>query len=150
MLSLALRLFIAAKMNPAAWDAIIPHGPKYSAGAIHVFASQIVKSVSESIENPQTSRQLESLGGTLYTSGVGAMSYDDDNWCGTPYPHHHFVLEPEPSPWFEQTIIQSKSNSFYGGILSIVAQSISNKQVASELSEISGKLMGETRMANVM
>lgn len=145
--SIAMRLYIYAKI-PAAWDAVVPMGPKFSAGAINVVGSQIVKSVSQSIQNRELGETLNSLGKELYSEGVSSMSYDDDNWCGTPpipLPHHIF-LEPIPHPWFENIAVASTLNKrYYGGVLSIIAQTILNQRVASQLQDIANKLMTSER-----
>lgn len=138
-------VLLLAKKHPQAYDAIYPHGPKFSIGAIDVLASQILKSISQSLANRQTGKALGGLAKQLYSGGVSVMSYDDDNFCGTPYPlPHHIYFDPQPVPWFTGVVKQDKQalQNYYGGVISIVAQVVSDDKIASALDRISKQLIG--------
>ncbi len=138
-------VLLLAKKYPKAYDGINPHGPKYSKGAIDVFASQILKSISQSLENRETGKALGGFAKQLYSGGVSAMSYDDDNFCGTPYPWpHHIHFDPDPDPWRVRIDKQDKQavQHYYGGVISIVSQVVSNDKIASALDRISKQLIG--------
>ena len=138
-------ILLLAKKHPQAYDGIYPHGPKYSIGAIDVLASQILKSISQSVANPQTGKALGGLAKQLYSGGTSAMSYDDDNFCGTPYPFpHHIYFDPEPNPWFPGIAKQDKQalQRYYGGVVNLVAQVVSDDKIAASLDRISKQLLG--------
>lgn len=139
-------ILLLAKTNPAVYDVVFPHGPKYSKGDIDVFASQILKSISMSLENRQTGKVLCGLAKQVYALGFSAMSYDDDNFYGTHYPIHHINFDPEPNPWFEGRILKQDkqaANLYYGGIISIVSQVVSDQKIAAQLSKIGSGMMGQ-------
>jgi len=144
MLQLTLRLYIFARLNPAIND-IINQGIKYSKGTITVAASQIIKTISVSLKDEETGRELGSLSKELYAEGVSGMDYDDDNWCGT-LPHHIHYFDPIPNPWFEQIekLNVQNENQHFGAILNIISETISNQKIASQLKEIGDKLIAQS------
>jgi hypothetical protein len=92
--SFLLFLSSIGKLNLAALDALIPHGPVISVGARDAMASMIIKSIAREVKGAKLTQELNGLGKKLFTAGAKAMSYNDDDWCGTP-PHR---FGPDPIP----------------------------------------------------
>lgn len=155
LLSNSFWLYMVAKIKPEAWDAIIPHGPKVSIAARNVFSAMVIKSVARGIEDPELSYELDKLGKSLFEEGASGMSagYDDDNWCGTIYPHW-----PIPGPRFDFESLMLGSafgdevglnpqplpphgEKYLGGVLSIIAGAVSSKEISSKLNSISAQLL---------
>lgn len=122
--------------------------PKYSKGTLDVIGAQIIKSIAFSVEEPSVKDELNKLGLQLYSSGTKTMSYDDEWYCGNgPHPIPHFgtagpffnpsevELNPQPLP---------PRSKYYGAILSVVAESISDNRIVSALHEISNRLIQES------
>ncbi len=147
----SILLYLYARINPAIWDVIVPMGPKYSHGTLNVIGSQVVKFVAQSIKQKALGKSLNAIGRQLYSEGITSMSYDDDNWCGTPpipFPIHHHIFDIDPAslPWLEHFERDKKLNDrYYGGILSIVSESISNEKIASQLQRIAKQLSKSSR-----
>ncbi len=138
--------FLYAKLDPSIWDAI-PQVPKYSRGTLNIIASQILKTIASSIKDESLKAELNKLGSAIYNTGAQAMDYDDDRWiCGNniiPFPFPHFgssefvfdpselELNPQPLPprW-----------KYYSALISIVADSIEDRNIASALTELGNKL----------
>ena len=157
----AFLIYLITKVKPEAWDAIIPHGPKISVGTRDVASSMIIKTVAKAIVDPKLSYELDKLGKSLFEQGTTTMSasYDYDDWCGTPYPHHW----PLPFPFFEfeQTAFTSIADEvmlnpqplpphdqrYFGGVLSLVALSVSSKEIGAQLNKISEQLLKEQKRA---
>jgi maltose-binding protein MalE len=134
------QLYLYAKIKPEMWDAVVPMGPKYSKGTLDVIAAQIIKTVAGLINSKPIRAELNDFGTKLFSSGLSAMSYDGDDWpCGNGLiPKPHFIttglldaVNPQPQP---------PTSNYYGSILSLVAETISNKEIAAGLAKLSARL----------
>jgi hypothetical protein len=110
MIDLVRLLAVLARINPAVWDAIIPHGPVLSGAS----AFEAVSKASEVELNPQPLPPRQQLllasatvahdvalaavtaeaAGTEAASRIVGRAVDD--WCGTE--PRHFPI-PWPGPW---------------------------------------------------
>jgi hypothetical protein len=138
-----------ARLNPRLWEIIHPHVPKVSIGTRDVMASMIIKAIVPEITDAKMAKELQAMGKRLFTSGTKSMSYDDDDWCPTrprpiPYPDpipwtslfsgiEDVMLNPQPLPPREQT--------YYGGLLSVLAEAVSQKEIATSLQRIGTALL---------
>jgi hypothetical protein len=137
----------AARLNPAIYDAIHPQGPVLSEGTRNVMASMVIKSIAKKINDPNAATELQWVGRSLFETGTQSMSYEDDDWCGTPYPHRfgpHYqsqflnfgeevMLNPQPLPPHEQT--------YYGALLIMLADAVSAEKPKSILRNIGASIM---------
>lgn len=145
-------LVIMSRLNPQMMDALIPHGPVISTGTRHVMASMIIKSVANSLTAGSARTELEGAGKKLFDSGVQTMSYDDDGWCGTPYPHRFpHIFEPVPVPWIfnlgrEELMLNPQplppdEKAYYGSILTLLADAVTLEGMPEMLKKIGASMM---------
>ncbi|MGZ3764181.1 MAG: hypothetical protein ACXVA2_05935 [Mucilaginibacter sp.] len=141
----ALRLYLYARIKPEIWDAVVPMGPKYSEGTLNVVAAQVIKTISHHTREAGLKDELNEIGEKLFSSGSSQMSYSEDDWrCGNvplPIPHFGFAgvfsiadeveLNPQPLP-----------PRYFGAILSLVAESVSDTRIAATLKGIAAKQLG--------
>lgn len=140
-----------ARLNPKLWDLIHPHVPKISVGTRDVMAAMIVKAIVPCVKDPTRSRELENVGKRLFGVGVKGMSYEDDDWCPTrPRPK----LGPDPIPWsifseFDDVLLNPqplppKEQFYYGGLLTVLSETVSSKEIAKSMNKIGEALMETT------
>ena len=141
----------AAKLNPAIYDAIHPQGPVLSEGTRNVMASMVVKSIAKNVKDLDAAKELQWIGKSLFETGAQSMSYEDDDWCGTPYPHHfgpHYqseflnfgeevMLNPQPLPPHE--------HAYYGALLVMLADAVSMEKAKGILRNVGTSLMNSSR-----
>ncbi len=142
-----------ARLNPKLWEIIHPHVPKISIGTRDVMAAMIVKAIIPCVKNPRAARELDGVGKRLFTAGVKGMSYEDDEWCPT---RPHPKLGPEPIPWsifskFDEVLLNPqplppREQFYYGGLLTVLSETVSSKEIAKSLNRIANTLM-ETNVA---
>lgn len=145
----ALLAFLARR-NPQIWEIIHPHVPVISEGTRHVMAAMVIKSIAGEISNQETAVDLQETGRKLFSHGIKGMSYDDDGWCGTPWPHHIPVPVPDPDPWNwifrgDEDMLNPQplppKSSYYGAILTLLAEAVSYRDMAGKLREIGASLI---------
>lgn len=140
-----------ARLNPKLWEIIHPHVPKFSVGTRDVMAAMIIKANIPCVKDPAKSRELGSIGKRLFAVGVKGMSYDDDDWCPTrPRPQ----LGPEPIPWsifseFDEVLLNPqplppREQFYYGGLLTLLSETVSSKEIAASLNKMGAALMETT------
>jgi hypothetical protein len=107
-ISLVQLLAAMGRINPAAWDAIIPHGPVQRIASASSLADEVAL-------NPQplppreelqfaaarVANEIASAAISAEAAGMGEEAHRIvdaaiDDWCGTGTGHHHF---PWPHPW---------------------------------------------------
>jgi hypothetical protein len=138
-----------ARLNPRLWEIIHPHVPKISVGTRDVMAAMIVKAIVPEITDTKIARELQGLGKKMFTAGTKAMSYEDDDWCPT-WPRPKFG--PDPIPWLsifsgmEEVMLNPQplppqEQTYYGGLLSVLAEAVSSKEIASALQKTAAALL---------
>jgi hypothetical protein len=145
-------LYLVAKIKPEAWDAIIPHGPRVSQASRDYMTAIALKGFAAELGNRAVTQKLAGVQKALVSSAAGqlAADYDDDNWCGTPWPHRFPVLEPEPSPWFSfndvmlnpQPLPPKELQNEIGGYLLLLSEATSVQSAAKDLKSLGGSLLG--------
>lgn len=139
-----------ARLNPAIYDAIHPQGPVLSKGTRNVMASMVIKSIAKKVNDSNAVKELQWVGRSLFENGAQSMSYDDDDWCGTPYPHRfgpHYqaeflnfgeevMLNPQPLPPHE--------HAYYGALLIMLADAVSMERAKDVLRNIGTSLMNSS------
>src|SRR5262245_56943453 len=95
-------LYIIGKLNPKAWDAIIPHGPKISRATRQYIAAHCIKGFAAELKNRAVAAKLANIQQRLAESAAGNLvaDFDDDDWCGIkPIPIPIPIPGPGPFPW---------------------------------------------------
>jgi hypothetical protein len=136
-----------AKIRPEAWDAIIPHGPKVSVASREYLIAMALKGFSSEITNKAVSQKLAAVQRNLagFAGQQLAADFDDDNWCGTPYPGKH---GPGPVAFFEEVMLNPQPlppkelDREIGGYLMILSEATSRQDAAKELQSLAHSLMG--------
>jgi hypothetical protein len=151
-------LYFLGKLNPRAWDALIPHGPKVSRASREYFAAQCIKGFAAELNNRSLAPKLLDIQHRLAESAAKTLvaDFDDDNWCGNfPKPPHPLpipvpVPDPEPYPWLAgsevmlspQPLPPKERQREIGGYLSMLSEITSLDDVARDLQSIANTLMG--------
>ena len=145
----SLFAYIIGKLQPAAWDAIHPHGPRVSLASREYMIAMAVKGFASELGNRAVARKLAGVQKALvkFASERMAMDYDDDNWCPTgrvpvpipvpgPFgsPFEEVLLNPQPLPPKE---LQRE----IGGYLLVLSGATSLEGVARELETIGRSLI---------
>ncbi|HWF10599.1 MAG TPA: hypothetical protein VG297_19160 [Bryobacteraceae bacterium] len=144
----SLFLYLIARVRPEAWDAIIPHGPKVSAASREYLIAMALKGFGAELANKPASQKLGAIEKTLvaFAGQQLSASFDDDDWCGTPYPgkfHGPGVLglldevslNPQPLPPKEQ-------EREIGGYLVMLSEATRQASAAKDLLALGNSLMG--------
>jgi hypothetical protein len=144
-------LYLIAKINPQAWDAIIPHGPKISAAAREYMIAMALKGFSAELSNRAVSGRLANVQKRLVASAGSrlAADYGDDDWCGTPWPKRFPFPEPGPFPWFSfsdvmlnpQPLPPKALGKEIGGYLLLLSEATAHEAAAKELKSIGNSLI---------
>ena len=149
----SMLLYLIGKMNPKAWDAIIPHGPKVSAAAREYMIAMALKGFSAELSNRAVSGRLASIQKMLVKSAGPRLvaDYGDDDWCGTPWPKRFpFPFpEPDPFPWFSfsdvmlnpQPLPPRALQKEIGGYLLLLSEATSHEEAAKELQSVGNSLI---------
>ena len=147
----AFLTFLASigKINPAIYDVIFPHGPVFSVGARDVMAAMLIKSIAREVKDVRVAQELDGLGKKLFATGTKTMSYTDDDWCGTPWPH---PVGPQQAPWSIDPGSLVGFNpqpdppgvNYYGALLVLLADVISVKEIGTALKKTGTALMEKT------
>lgn len=152
--STSLLLYLLAKIKPEAWDAIIPHGPKVSVGARDYLIALAIKGLSAELKAPAAVKKLTDIQKRLAGHAAGRLEadFDDDNWCGTPWPRpfpwpgpsldsslwspfSEVMLNPQPLPPKE---LQKQ----IGAYLVLLSEATSSKEIGGQLAEVGRSLSG--------
>jgi|SRR6185312_9655772 len=140
-------LYLLAKVRPEAWDAIIPHGPKVSAASREYLIALALKGFASELADKAVTQKLGGIAKTLAGAAGSQLSadFDDDNWCGTPYPPRfgpgvlgaidEVLLNPQPLPPKDQ-------QREIGGYLVMLSEATSQEAAARELQSLGNSLMG--------
>jgi hypothetical protein len=146
-------LYLIAKINPQAWDAIIPHGPKVSAAARDYMVAMALKGFAAELNNRAASGRLARIQKKLAESAGPRLAgdYSDDDWCGTPWPKRFpFPFpEPDPFPWFSfsdvmlnpQPLPPKALQKEIGGYLLLLSEATSHEEAAKELQAVGNSLI---------
>ena len=152
-----LHLYLIAKINPQAWDAIIPHGPKVSPAAREYLIAMALKGFSAELSNRAVSARLAGIQKRLVESAGSrlAADYGDDDWCPRPW-HIKIPIpvpgprRPDPAPWFSsfaevmlnpQPLPPKAAQKEIAGYLLLLSEATANQEAAKELQAIGNSLM---------
>lgn len=147
-------LYLVARIDPRAWDAIIPHGPKVSIAAREYMIAMALKGFSAELNNRAVSGKLATIQKRLVESAGSrlAADYGDDDWCGTPWPKKFPFPFPEPGPfpWFSfsdvmlnpQPLPPKALGKEIGGYLMLLSEATGNEAIAKDLKSIGNSLIG--------
>ena len=150
----SMLLYLIAKIRPEAWDAIIPHGPKISAASREYMIAIALKGLAAEVTNRGVAQRLAGIQKVLvqFAGERIAAEYDDDNWCGTPWPRKFPfpVPEPDPFPWFSfgdvmlnpQPLPPKELQREIGGYLLLLAETTAVQESAKGLESAGRSLMG--------
>jgi hypothetical protein len=136
-----------AKIRPEAWDAIIPHSPKVSVASREYLIAMALKGFSSELTNKAVSHKLAAVQKSLVAFAGQQLSadFDDDDWCGTPYPGKH---GPGPVVSFEEAMLNPQPlppkdlEREIGGYLVMLSEVTSQQEAAKELQSLGRGLMG--------
>lgn len=145
-------LYLVAKIRPEAWDAIIPHGPSVSVASKELLIAVALKGFASELSNAAGSKKLGAVQKTLvaFAGQQLASSFDDDDWCGTPYLGKFKVVGPDPVPWFSfedvmlnpQPLPPKELQKEIGGYLLLLAEATSRQGAAVDLKAVGNSLLG--------
>jgi hypothetical protein len=142
-------LYLIAKMRPEAWDAIIPHSPQVSVASREYLIAMALKGFSAELSNKALAQKLTGIEKSLVGFSAQQLSadFDDDNWCGTPYPGKHgpgplvsfedVMLNPQPLP-------PKELEREIGGYLMMLSEATSQESAARDLQSLASSLLGAT------
>jgi hypothetical protein len=142
-----IRLYLLAKINPEILEMIHPKGPKYSRGALDVFAAQIIKAIIPSVKKSALKSKLNKIGKELFDAAKSKIDYVDD-LCPFPFPSSPLFPFPEFHPfplwwWFSlNPQPQPPSEMYLGGILLLIGESVSNDKIKNGLIDIAKQIGG--------
>lgn len=142
-------LHLIGTLNPKAWDAIFPHGPRISIASREYLIAMAIKGFASELGNRAVIRQLAGVQKKLATfagSRMAAEFYRDDDWCGNgrpprPGPHpfglpfEEVLLNPQPLPPKE---LQRE----IGGYMMMLSEVTTLEDVAKDLGAIGRRLAG--------
>jgi hypothetical protein len=141
-----------AKIRPEAWDAIVPHSPKVSVASREYLIAMALKGFSSELTNKAVSQKLAAVQRNLVAFAGQQLSadFDDDNWCGTPYPGKH---GPGPVAFFEEVMLNPQPlppkdlDREIGGYLMLLSEATAQQEAAKELQALGHSLMGTAARA---
>jgi hypothetical protein len=142
-------LYIIAKIRPEALDAIIPHSPSVSVASREYLIAMALKGFSAELSNKAVAQKLGAIQKGLVGFAGQQLSadFDDDNWCGTPYPGKH---GPGPLASFEDVMLNPQPlppkelDREIGGYLVMLAEATSQASAAKDLQSLGNTLLGTT------
>ena len=145
--STTIFLYLLAKIRPEAWDAIIPHSPQVSVASREYLIAMALKGFSSELPNKAVSEKLGAIQKTLVTFAGQQLSadFEDDNWCGTPYPGKH---GPGPLASFEDVMLNPQPlppkelERQIGGYFVMLSEATSQHAAANELRSLGNSLLG--------
>lgn len=144
----SLFLYLLARVRPEAWDAIIPHGPKVSPASREYLIAMALKGFGSELANKNASQKLGAIEKTLvaFAGQQLSTSFDDDDWCGTPYPgkfHGPGVLS-----WLDEVALNPQPlpprdhEREIGGYLVMLSEATRQAAAAKDLLALGNSLMG--------
>ncbi|MFC0517773.1 hypothetical protein ACFFGT_26405 [Mucilaginibacter angelicae] len=150
LLSQTVELVFLAHLRPEAIDALKPHVPLISESSRNVFAASVVKAIAQKVKDPHVAKELNTSGKSLFKAGIQSFDYDDEFWPLHPKPNYvplpgslffdmggdEVMLNPQPLPPHEQ--------SYYGALLTMLAETISVENTSETLHDIGMSLMKQT------
>ena len=113
-------------------------------------ASMIIKSIACEVKDAKLTQELNGLGKKLFTAGAKAMSYNDDDWCGTP-PHR---FGPDPIPWVfldPGALVGFNPQPdppgirYYGALLVLLADAVSVKDIGTASAKAGNNLVNQAQ-----
>ena len=144
-----------ARLHPEVYEILKPNVPLISESARNILGSAVIKSIAQKVTDEGIAEHLHSAGKTLFKAGIESMDYDDDFF---PWPHpkpnylddvlnfvpsveawrfsvggEEIMLNPQPLPPHEQ--------SYYGALLTILAEAVSVKDISENLRNIGNSIM---------
>jgi len=142
-------LYIIAKLKPAIWDSIHPHGPRVSIASREYLIAMAIKGFASELNQRSLSTKLAAVQKTLvqFAGQRIATDYDDDNWCGTGRPP---IPVPGPNPFGfsldevmlnPQPLPPKELQREIGGYLLMLSEATSHEGAAKDLGSIAGSLM---------
>jgi hypothetical protein len=142
-------LYLIAKMRPEAWDAIIPRSPQVSVASREYLIAMALKGFPAELPNKAVAQKLTGIEKTLagFSAQKLAAEFDDDNWCGTPYPGKH---GPGPLASFEDVMLNPQPlppkelEREIGGYLMMLSEATSQESAARDLQSLASSLLGAT------
>ena len=152
-------LYLIGKLKPAAWDAIIPHGPKVSIASREYMIAIALKGFSAELNNRAVARKLTGIQQALvkFASERLAESFGDDDWCGTPWPKKFPspFPDPDPTPWFSfsevmlnpQPLPPKALQKEIGGYLLMLSEATTLEAAAKELESVGNSLVNSKTSA---
>jgi hypothetical protein len=150
-------LLLIASLDPRVQDALIPH-THFTEKSFHMMASSVIKSIAQKVTDADTAGELNSAGKSLFQDGLESISYDDEFWPW-PNPKPNYLGEiinfgPSPEPWLlsiggEEVMLNPQplpphEQSYYGALLTMLADVVSLEDVSVNLRNIGASLMGQT------
>jgi hypothetical protein len=143
-------LYFLARLNPAIYDVIFPHGPRISAASREYLIAMAIKGFSAELGDSAIAKKLAGVQRALvqHTAQNIASDYDGDDWCPTrprPIPH------PIPEPWAAidyvalnpQPLPPKDLKREIGGYLLMLSEATSVGSAAKELQGIGKSLAGQ-------
>lgn len=114
-ISLVQLLAAMGRINPAAWDAIIPHGPVQRLATASSLADEVALNPQPLPPREELQFAAATVAGEIAAAAIGAeaagmgeeahriVDQAIDEWCGTGTGHHRFPWpHPWPVPWYLQ------------------------------------------------
>lgn len=156
-------LVFLAHFNPELWEIIHPHEPLLTEGSRHVMASMVIKSIAKEVTDSNVAKELNSVGKSVFDSGVKSLSYDEYFEPWGPHPRPNYLEDlikfgPSPEPWYwvftrEEVMLNPQplpphEQSYYGGLLFMLADAVSAENTAEVLRKIGTSLMKQSISAN--
>lgn len=150
---ISMLLYLIARIRPEAWDAIIPHGPRISLASREYMIAIALKGFSSELGSRAVTQKLAGAQKALvsFAGGQLAADFEDDNWCGTPWPKKFPGPgpEPDPYPWFSfgdvmlnpQPLPPRELQKQIGGYLLLLSEATSLEGVAKDLKSVGSGLL---------
>ena len=123
-------LVYITRMDTALHQVPNQEGTVISEGTRHIMASMIIKAIAKKVKDRNIAKELQWAGKTLFEAGAKAMTYENDDWCATYWPHY-FGPHPEPWHWrFGEEIMLNPQplppeDGYYGALLTVLADAVS-------------------------
>jgi hypothetical protein len=145
-------LYMIAKIHPEAWDAIVPHSPSVSVASREYLIAMALKGFSAELSNKAVAQKLGGVQKALagFAGQQLSADYDDDNWCGTPYPGKY---GPGPLASFEDVMLNPQPlppkeiDREIGGYLVMLSEATSQASAAKELQSLGNTLLANSARA---
>jgi len=127
----------------AAWDFVIPHGPKFSAATKELAMAGVVRDIALNLTDKALQKRLLTAGKSMVEfSSKGLLNgwQEGDDICPPwwpPFPWPGPTPEPDPVPW---RVARVEGISEYANALKVIAGMSSVPAVTKQLNEIANSL----------